>query len=113
VSLCLGVDGDRPHSGDRPALIQEIGADDPSLGLGDDAPDRGVRDEVARELPGCFERGEVTREPVVVMQAPEGLVQDSGTLVAVGGLDRANCDRHAAFRHDRFGCVGHGSSTSV
>jgi hypothetical protein len=67
VRLCRGVDGERPHSGDRPALIEEIGADDAPLGLGDHTPDPGMRDEVARELPGCFQRGEVAREPVVVM----------------------------------------------
>ena len=56
VPLCFGIDGDRPHAGDGPALVegtwsrQEIR---PSASATRTAPDRGMRDEVARGLFGC------------------------------------------------------------
>jgi hypothetical protein len=48
---------------------------------------------------------------MVVLNGAEGLVRDPGALVAVGGLDRANCDRHLVIRRGRFGRVSHGYSS--
>lgn len=45
-SLHLWSGGEPTDSSDRPTLIEEIGSDDPSVGLGDDAPDPPVHDEV-------------------------------------------------------------------
>jgi hypothetical protein len=70
-----------------------------------------MRDEGARELRGCFERGEVAGELMAVVDGAERLVHDPGALVAVGRLDRANCDRHLVIRRGRFGRVSHGFSS--
>jgi hypothetical protein len=39
-----------------------------------------MRDEVARELHGCFERGEVAGELMVVLNGAEGRVHDPGGI---------------------------------
>jgi hypothetical protein len=59
VPLRLGINSYRPDAADRAAFVKKVRADDPVLSLGDDAPDRRMGDEVADQLYGRFERGEV------------------------------------------------------
>jgi hypothetical protein len=82
LPLRLGRNGDGTDSGDRPALIEEIGSHDLSVSLGDDAPDVRVRNEIARELRCGFQSGEIPGKLVVAEEAAERLVDDPGTVVA-------------------------------
>jgi hypothetical protein len=45
----------------------------------------------------------------MIVKACEGLIDDPGALVTVGGFDRANHDPRRASHSFRFGRIGHGS----
>jgi hypothetical protein len=68
-----------------------------------------MRNEAARQLRSRLERREVAREPVMIVKACEGLIDDPGALVTVGGFNRANHDPRRASHSFRFGRIGHGS----
>jgi hypothetical protein len=87
--LRLGVDGDRPDTAHRPALIEEVRADDAAVALGDDSPDRGVRRERPHEPGGGLGGREVAREAMAVVDAGEGRVEDARGRIGVVGADGA------------------------
>ena len=82
-----------PTPADRVALVEEVGADDPAVDLGDDAPDGGMRDPRAHHARSAASSdGEVPREAVLVVDRAEGVEDDLRAGLRVAGLDLAERD---------------------
>jgi hypothetical protein len=85
--LGVGTYGDRPDAAHRSALVEEVRANHPPVGLGHHAPDGRMRAEGLDEPAGHVERREVAREAVTVVDACEGTVRNAGGRLVVAGLD--------------------------
>ena len=100
VVLGGGVHADGPDGRDGPALVEEVGPEDPAVLLRHHAEDLGVVDQPADGLRGGLDRREVVREAMLVGQRGEGLVADPPGLLPVR-IDRLpDRDPHARRSHD-------------
>jgi hypothetical protein len=105
ASWPAGSDADRADAFDRAALVQEVGADDPPVDLGQHPPDRRMLAPHPDHSLGGLQDGEVAREPVVVVDAGEGLEQDPRARVDVAGQ---HLPQHHASRGRGRNGFGHG-----
>lgn len=76
--FCPRVDRDRPDAADRVALVGEVRPHDAAVDLRDHSPRRGMRDPGTQHRHGRLRRGEVPREPVMVVDRGEGVEDDPG-----------------------------------
>src|SRR5829696_2676021 len=104
--LALGIDADRTDAPDRIALVEEVGADYPSILLCDHPPDRGMWDPDLHDSSGGLEHREIERKAVVVLDTAESIEQDLSTGLGVAEL---YLPQRYSFRGLGGNGVGHGS----